>query len=56
MTDLSAMTKFLNRIEHNLDRLSSIWDDIRIRGNVRKDYPELAEAIDRLLETDDDNE
>ena len=44
-----TLDKFLKRIEDDIERISSIWEDVRIRGNVRKDYPLLAEAIDKLL-------
>lgn len=33
----------------DIDRVRSLWEDVRIRGNVRKDYWELAEAIDKLV-------
>lgn len=32
----------------SIDRIASLWD-YRIRVNVRKDYPLLAEAIDKLV-------
>lgn len=44
-----AGANFLLMSANGAELVRSIWEDQRTRLNIRKDWPELAEAIDKLV-------
>ena len=47
--DMDANARMIVQAVNGADLVRSLWEDDRIRLNVRKDYPELAAAIDKMV-------